>query len=294
MLYNLARPFADQFILFNLFRYITFRSGAACLTALVVSFVVGPVVDPLAQARAAQRPADPSRRAGAAPDREEGHADDGRRADPVRARPSRRCCGPICATATSGRCCSLTLGYGALGFVDDYLKLSKANLRGLSGRGKLIVQAVARPGRGGLDHGADARAAGDGAHHPGVQGGADPARLCFPLFGMLVMLGSSNAVNLTDGLDGLAIVPTIICAGVFALIAYLVGNRIFADYLQLTHGPRRRRTGGVLLRADRRGPRVPLVQRAARRRCSWATPAASPSAARSARSRSRRSTRSCC
>ena len=55
----------------------------------------------------------------------------------------------------------------------------------------------------------------------------------FPVVGMLVMMGASNAVNLTDGLDGLAIVPTMIAAGVFALIAYLVGNRIFADYLQL-------------------------------------------------------------
>jgi phospho-N-acetylmuramoyl-pentapeptide-transferase len=59
----------------------------------------------------------------------------------------------------------------------------------------------------------------------------------FPLFGMFVMLGSSNAVNLTDGLDGLATVPTIIVASVFALIAYLVGNRVFADYLQLNHVP---------------------------------------------------------
>ena len=64
-----------------------------------------------------------------------------------------------------------------------------------------------------------------------------PLGYCFPVFGMLVMLGASNAVNLTDGLDGLAIVPTIICAGVFALIAYLVGNRIFADYLQLNPCP---------------------------------------------------------
>jgi phospho-N-acetylmuramoyl-pentapeptide-transferase len=55
----------------------------------------------------------------------------------------------------------------------------------------------------------------------------------FPVFGMLVMMGASNAVNLTDGLDGLAIVPTMIAAGVFTLIAYLVGNRVFADYLQL-------------------------------------------------------------
>jgi phospho-N-acetylmuramoyl-pentapeptide-transferase len=61
--------------------------------------------------------------------------------------------------------------------------------------------------------------------------------LVFPLFGMFVMVGSSNAVNLTDGLDGLAIVPTIIAASVFALIAYLVGNRHFADYLYLNHVP---------------------------------------------------------
>ena len=60
-----------------------------------------------------------------------------------------------------------------------------------------------------------------------------PFGFAFPLVGMFVMVGSSNAVNLTDGLDGLAIVPTIIAAGVFALIAYLVGNRVFADYLQL-------------------------------------------------------------
>ena len=64
-----------------------------------------------------------------------------------------------------------------------------------------------------------------------------PLGFFFPVFGMLVMIGASNAVNLTDGLDGLAIVPTIIAAGVFALIAYLVGNRIFADYLQLNPCP---------------------------------------------------------
>ena len=59
MLYDLARPFANQFILFNLFRYITFRSGAACLTALVVSFILGPPSDSLAEVEADERPADP-------------------------------------------------------------------------------------------------------------------------------------------------------------------------------------------------------------------------------------------
>jgi len=64
-----------------------------------------------------------------------------------------------------------------------------------------------------------------------------PFGMAFPLVGMFVMIGASNAVNLTDGLDGLAIVPAIIAAGVFALIAYLVGNSVFANYLQLTHVP---------------------------------------------------------
>jgi phospho-N-acetylmuramoyl-pentapeptide-transferase len=65
-----------------------------------------------------------------------------------------------------------------------------------------------------------------------------PLGIFFPLFGMLVMMGASNAVNLTDGLDGLAIVPTIIAAGVFSLIAYLVGNHTFAEYLKLNEVPR--------------------------------------------------------
>jgi phospho-N-acetylmuramoyl-pentapeptide-transferase len=64
-----------------------------------------------------------------------------------------------------------------------------------------------------------------------------PLSLLFPVFAMLVMMGASNAVNLTDGLDGLAIVPVMIAAGVFAFIAYLVGNRVFADYLQLHFVP---------------------------------------------------------
>ncbi len=64
-----------------------------------------------------------------------------------------------------------------------------------------------------------------------------PFSVLFPLVAMFVMMGASNSVNLTDGLDGLAIVPTIIACGVFALIAYLVGNRIFAGYLEINFIP---------------------------------------------------------
>ena len=127
----------------------------------------------------------------------------------------------------------VTFGYGALGFADDYLKLTSAITRACTAGGKLVGQAVI-----GLIAAiwmivTDRRAAGHELAVPVFKEILIPLGLFFPVFGMLVMMGSSNAVNLTDGLDGLAIVPTIIGAGVFALIAYLVGNHIFADYLQL-------------------------------------------------------------
>ena len=132
----------------------------------------------------------------------------------------------------------VTLGYGALGFADDYLKLSRRNTRGVSGPDQAHRADRDRPDRGRLDHAAHARAARPpDSSIPVLKEVLIPLGLFFPVFAMLVMLGSSNAVNLTDGLDGLAIVPTIIAAGVFALIAYLVGNRIFADYLQLNPVP---------------------------------------------------------
>ena len=127
----------------------------------------------------------------------------------------------------------LTLGYGAVGFVDDYLKLSRRNTKGVSARGKLVAQVALGLGcavwislltRGPL---------GSALTVPVFKEVLIPLGFLFPLVGMVVMIGASNAVNLTDGLDGLAIVPTIIAAAVFALISYLVGNKIFADYLQL-------------------------------------------------------------
>jgi phospho-N-acetylmuramoyl-pentapeptide-transferase len=130
-----------------------------------------------------------------------------------------------------------TLGYGAVGFADDYMKLSRRNTKGVSARGKLAVQIVIglisavwimHLTKGPL---------GSGVAVPVFKGVLIQLGPVFPLFGMFVMLASSNAVNLTDGLDGLATVPTIIVASVFALIAYLVGNRVFADYLQLNHVP---------------------------------------------------------
>ncbi len=231
MLMNLAR-LSDQLILFNLFRYLTFRSGAACVTALVISLLMGPSL--IRWLKSVQRGGQPIR-----PDGPERHIIE-KKGTPtmggVLILSALTVSTLLWADLRNGYVWAvllLTLGYGAIGFVDDYIKLSKADFRGLSGRGKLVVQAVLGIGaswwiawltRGDL---------GTGLAVPVMKDVLIPLGVGFPLFGMFVMLGSSNAVNLTDGLDGLAIVPTIIAAGVFALIAYLVGNRVFATYLEL-------------------------------------------------------------
>ena len=232
MLYNLARGFADQFILANLFRYLTFRSGAACLTALFLSFVLGPFV--IRWLKSVQR--------GGQPIREDGPA---RHLIEKKGTPTMGGVLILLSLTISTLLWAdlrnsyvwavllLTLGYGAVGFVDDYLKLSRRNTKGVSARGKLVVQLmmglacaiwIVSLSRGPL---------ATGLTVPVFKEVLIPFGFAFPLVGTFVMLGASNAVNLTDGLDGLAIVPTIIAAGVFALIAYLVGNRVFADYLQL-------------------------------------------------------------
>ncbi|MGC8468422.1 MAG: phospho-N-acetylmuramoyl-pentapeptide-transferase [Acetobacteraceae bacterium] len=229
MLYDL---FARNVHILRLFLYLTFRSGGACLTALVVSFVLGPRL--IRWLKSLQKSGQPIRSDG----------------------PERHLIEKI-GTPTMGGTLILialgtstllwanlenayvwaallvTLGYGALGFADDFLKLTRRNTRGLPGRVKLAGQAgiglvasfwIMRTTGGAL---------GSGLALPVFKAVLIPLGPAFPLFGMLVMMGASNAVNLTDGLDGLAIVPTIIAAGVFALIAYLVGNKIFAQYLQL-------------------------------------------------------------
>lgn len=236
MLFNLTLPFFNLYTAANLFRYVTFRSGAACLTALVVSLLLGPFV--IRTLKRVQRNGQPIR-----PDGPERHLIE-KKGTPTMGGVlilfSLTVSTLLWTDLRNGYVWTvllLTLGYGALGFVDDFIKLSKANFRGLSGRGKLIVQAalgllaaiaIMVLTRGPL---------GQGLTVPVFKDVLIPFSYAFPLVGMLVMLGSSNAVNLTDGLDGLAIVPTIIAAGVFALIAYLVGNRLFSEYLQLTHVP---------------------------------------------------------
>jgi phospho-N-acetylmuramoyl-pentapeptide-transferase len=236
MLFNLARPLADQFILFNLFRYLTFRSGAACVTAVMVSFLLGPPL--IRWLKSVQRGGQPIRLDG--PERHLIEKKGTPTMGGVLILAALSISTLLWADLRSGYMWAvllLTLGYGALGFADDFLKLSRRNVRGLPGRTKLIAQAalglVISIWITWLTRGPIATSLAV----PVFKEVLIPLGMFFPLFGMLVMVGSSNAVNLTDGLDGLAIVPTIIAAGVFALISYLVGNRVFADYLQLNPIP---------------------------------------------------------
>lgn len=233
MLYNLLFPLADDYQVFNLFRYLTFRTGGAIMTALVISFVLGPAV--INWLRSQQSEGQPIR-------------DDG----PVthltkKGTPTMGGLLILIALSVStllwadlrnGYVWSVLLvtgGFGLVGFADDYLKLSKRNSKGLPGRLKLVLQILI----GGLAAYAIAELSPSsdalGLGVPFVKDFLlDLGWFFFP-FAILVMVGASNAVNLTDGLDGLAIVPVMIAGGCFALIAYLVGNTVFSQYLQIHH-----------------------------------------------------------
>jgi phospho-N-acetylmuramoyl-pentapeptide-transferase len=136
----------------------------------------------------------------------------------------------------------VTLGFGALGFLDDYAKVTKQTTAGVSGRVRLVVEAA-------LAMGAVFLMVRFG--QPSPEGANLATSIAFPIFkralidlgwfylafGAFVIVGASNAVNFTDGLDGLATVPVMIAAATFGLIAYLVGNHVFASYLELHFVP---------------------------------------------------------
>jgi len=234
MLFHLLFPLADRFEPFNLFRYLTFRSGGAVVTSLFLSFALGPSL--IAWLKKKQREGQPIRLDGP-----ESHLQT-KKGTPTMG-------GFLILTALTVSTLLwadlsngyiwvtlfVTVGFGAVGFVDDYHKLTHRSSRGMSGRMKLLAEFIV---------------AGAGAIAIVLLTRSSiSTALAVPFFksvlinlgwgfvpvAMLVMTGASNAVNLTDGLDGLAIVPSMIAAGCFALIAYLVGNTVFANYLQINH-----------------------------------------------------------
>jgi phospho-N-acetylmuramoyl-pentapeptide-transferase len=229
MLYHLLYPLASDYSGFNVFRYITFRVGAATLTALFIAFLVGP---PLIRTLGRLRVGQPIREIG--PD----HAD--KAGTPTMGGLLILLSLVISVLLWSNldsrfvwTVLGVTVGYGLLGFIDDYLKVTRGHSAGISARVKLAWQTVLAL--------AVAVAIYD---DPGFD-----AQLAVPFFknftphlgwlyipvATFIIVGTSNAVNLTDGLDGLAIGPVMVSAGTFLILAYAAGHAGIADYLAIKY-----------------------------------------------------------
>ena len=231
MLYWLSQ-LAGELSVFNVFRYITFRTGGAILTAFLFVFLFGPRV--IRSLRVRQGKGQPIRKDG-----------------PERHLLSKQgtptmgglmiLSGVTVAVLLWGNLANpyvwvvllLTLVYGAVGLYDDYLKVTKQTVEGSRGRIRIIIEAAAAV--------AAVAVIVQVGHAPLATSLAIPffKGLLFDLgwwfipFGAFIIVGAGNAVNLTDGLDGLAIVPVMIAAATFGFITYFVGNALFADYLQI-------------------------------------------------------------
>ena len=232
MLFNLLYPLAGDFRIFNLFRYLTFRTGAAVMTALIISFIVGPPL--IRWLRSKQGRGQPIR-------------DDGPKRHIIQKQGTPTMGGFMILLALSistllwadlsnrfvWAVLLVTAGFGLIGFADDYLKVTRANVRGLSGKLKLLLEVVVAVLAAIWIMGDQPDNMASHLAVPFVKDVLFNLGIFFVPFAALVMVSSSNSVNLTDGLDGLAIGPLIIAASAFMLIAYLTGNVVFAGYLQL-------------------------------------------------------------
>jgi phospho-N-acetylmuramoyl-pentapeptide-transferase len=133
---------------------------------------------------------------------------------------------------------AVTVSFGLIGFFDDYRKLMRRSHHGLPGRLKLFIEVVLAAIACVALAFVMRQPLADTVAVPFLKNVLIDLGWFFVVFGVLVITGAANAVNLTDGLDGLAIGPAMIAAGCFALIAYLVGRADFSNYLQLHHVPR--------------------------------------------------------
>jgi len=237
MFYNFLYPLADVFSPFNLFRYLTFRSIAAFLTALVLSFLIGGGL--IRWLRSKQAQGQPIRNDGPAT-----HLT--KKGTPTMGGLL------ILITLTVATLLwadltnryvwivlAITLAFGAVGFWDDFLKVTKKNPKGVPGKIKLAISIVVAAIAAYLIAQASPSPLRYTMALPFLKDVLLPLGIVgFLAFSVVVMVGASNAVNLTDGLDGLAIGPVIMASAVFGLIAYVVGNTILTNYLYLHHVPR--------------------------------------------------------
>jgi len=228
MLYLLTQ-FSDGGDFFNLFRYITFRAGAAFFTALVFGFLFGrPLINFLRRKQGKGQPI-----------RDDGPASHFSKAGTPTMGGLLILSALMVATLLWARLDNpyvwivvlVTLGFGLIGFADDYAKVTKQNTKGVSGKVRmalgLLIAALASYAAASF-HPADLT---NQLAIPVFKNVLLNLGFFFVPFGMIVIVGAANAVNLTDGLDGLAIMPVMIAGGTLGAIAYVVGNFNFADYL---------------------------------------------------------------
>jgi phospho-N-acetylmuramoyl-pentapeptide-transferase len=232
MLYYLLTSFASEVSAFNVFRYLTTRTGGAIITALVFIFIFGPKIISLLKVKQG-------------------------RGQPIRTDGPQRHIVEKQGTPTMGGLMILsgvfvatilwadlsnlyvwgvlfvTLGFGAIGFYDDFLKVTRASVRGFSSRMRLLSEFAIAGIAIACFMWIGAKPLSSSLALPFFKDTLIYFGPFFLLVGALVVVGAGNAVNITDGLDGLAIVPVMIAAGSYGFIAYLVGNAVFADYLQL-------------------------------------------------------------
>ena len=228
MLYLIADSLGFPGIL-NLIRYITFRAGAAAITALFIGLVIGPKF--IGWLRIRQGKGQPIR-------------DDGPQTH-LKKVGTPTMGGLMILTSLSvslllwmnlenryvWACMLVTLGFGAIGFLDDYDKVTKRSHKGVSGKTRLIAEFIIA----GLASWLILDGNGTHLYVPFYNGAVIDLGAFYILFAAFVIVGAGNAVNLTDGLDGLATMPVIIASLAFFVISYLVGNAKFAHYFGIPH-----------------------------------------------------------
>jgi phospho-N-acetylmuramoyl-pentapeptide-transferase len=235
MLYWLLYPLASRYPVFNVFRYITFRTAMSAVTALLVALTLGPsMIRWLRSAQVRQSI------------RQEGPQTHLAKAGTPTMGGLLILLAVFTATFLwmdlSNRFVWIALGtlfaLGVVGFADDYVKVARKRSLGLTGRGKLIPQFLVALAVGwAITHWASHGAFSTVITFPFLKRLLIPLGILYIPFVALVVVGSSNAVNLTDGLDGLAIGAVGIAAGTYAVLAYVTGNFVAARYLQIPFIP---------------------------------------------------------
>ena len=227
---------------FNLFRYITFRAGGAFFTALVFGFLFGrPLINVLRRRQGRGQPI-----------REDGPQGHQQKAGTPTMGGVLILGAVLVSTLLWARLDNpfvwivlfVTVGFGAIGFADDYKKVSQQKSDGVSGRLRLALGFVIAAAAGVWASALHPEALQNQLAFPVFKDALLNLGLFFVPFAMIVIVGAANAVNLTDGLDGLAIMPVMIAAGALGVIAYAVGRVDFTEYLDVHYVPG---TGEILV-----------------------------------------------